>query len=449
MGPVEAIFQSKVNLYNSYNLQVYNNSPADTRVFDLHRAHFLYGKIDRDGDAVILETQGNLVPTPAGPRRTEFVVDFVKDAFDDFSSRYRTLMNGGDLDRETVYGRELFIRNARRKGDLDFNYFQYYMNKIYPAFVNDHLSKDRRHEKITDFRSFVRVFLSYMSEVAYYFPLTKTGYILSIHCSPYISGLMVDVKNESHSTQDNASVIRYSSDPVHTFFVNQSKKYGFMIDRNAPWRMVFNLASGYSTNDGGARYMKEYGQTLDNVFDSYYYKAHLAELNNLKNIMRELYQTYYAQFSTYYKIEYFMPPVSETVPWVKGQSGCYALKSRQVKKDRDPYPLILGTVEQVDEYYLKIILKLRMLESGYKHDEKEMISRAKKVVEQHRAFGAQAALNYINNFTKGVYDSKFIRRGKNWYGQNYTNYVGRLREASEKLAATDQINYELTGTGNT
>ena len=450
MGPVEAIFNSKKNLYNSYNLQAYDNSPADTRTFDLHRAHFLYGKIDRQGDAVILQPQGNLVSTPASPRRTEFIIDVVKDAFDDFASRYRSLMNSGDLDRNTVYGRELYIKNARRKGDLDFNYFQYYMNKIYPSFVNDYLSKDRRHEKIINFKSFVREFLKYMVEVAYYFPLTRTGYILSIHCTPYVSGLMIDLNDESHGTQDNFSVIRYTNDPVHTFVVNQSKQYGFMLDRNSPWRMVFNLASGYSTEPalGATKYMKNYGQSLDNIFDSYYYKAHLAELNNMKNIMRELYQTYYAQFSTYYKIEYYMPPISKADPWIKGGSGCHALKTRQVKKDREPYPVALGTPEQVDEYYLKIILKLRMLETGYEHSDQEMLARSKKTVELYRVFGERTALDYINNFTKGVYDTKFIRRGKYWYGQNYTNYVARLKEAAEKLDSPDQLNNEITGTGN-
>ena len=235
--------------------------------------------------------------------------------------------------------------------------------------------------------------------------------------------------------------------------VNESKKFGFMIDRNAPWRLVFNLASGYSTKDepqsrGAAYYMQNYGQSLDNVFSSYYYKAYLTEINNMRTVLRELYQTYYAQFSTYYKIEYFMPGLSDADPWVPRESGCYSLKTKVVRKNREPYPLILGATEQVDEYFLKIILKLRMLETGQVHKHNEYISRLHETIEQYRIFGEQAALNYINNFTKGHRDSKFIRRGKNWYGQGLTQYVERLRQVSEKLDNPDQVNYELTGTGN-
>ena len=88
------------------------------------------------------------------------------------------------------------------------------MNKIYSTFVNDYISKDRRYEKITNFKTFVDQFMKYMTQIAYYFPLTKTGFILSIHCSPYISGLMLDLSEERHGTQDNFNVINYASDPV-------------------------------------------------------------------------------------------------------------------------------------------------------------------------------------------------------------------------------------------
>ena len=67
-GPVEAIFESKKNLHNSYNQQITNHGAPDTKIFDLHRAHFLYGKIDRAGDAVILHTQGNVTSVPADCR---------------------------------------------------------------------------------------------------------------------------------------------------------------------------------------------------------------------------------------------------------------------------------------------------------------------------------------------------------------------------------------------
>ena len=180
MGPVEAIFQSKKNLYNSYNQQILEHAPSDTKIFDLHRGHFLYGKIDRHGDAVILDSQGNLTSIPAGKKKTEWIVDFVKDAFMDFRSSYKSKIYSGDLDSSTIYGRDIFSKRAWRKGDLEHSYYNYYMNKIYSTFVNDYISKDRRYEKITNFKTFVDQFMKYMTQIAYYFPLTKTGFILSI-----------------------------------------------------------------------------------------------------------------------------------------------------------------------------------------------------------------------------------------------------------------------------
>jgi len=471
-GTIEAIFESKTNLFNSYNQQVAEyakNFP--TRIFDLHRTHFLYGKIDRNSNAVYLDAQGNTDSVAAHGNKTEFVVDFVKDAFEALRKSYRTKITQGVLDPASPWGRDLFVKGAFRKGDLRHSYYRYYMDKIYTTFVNNYLSIDRRHEKITNFKTFVKVFMDYMTQIAYYFPLTLTGFILSIHCSPYISGLMIDLQIEKHGTQDNFNVIKYA-DPTGAwpFMLNETKKFGFMIDRNAPWRLIFNLASGYWTTStvayggfegdvdelmlatklksGGSYWMKRKGQTLDNIFESYFVRAHLTELRNIRKVLRELYQAYYAQFSTYYKIEYFMPNISETVPWVRGESGCYGVKTKSIKKNREAYPTILGPADQVDEYFLKILLKLRMLETAHEHDNREFTARLKKMTDLYRLFGDEAALNYINNFTKGLHDSKFIRRGKGWYGQGPLEYTERLRKANEKLDSPDQVNYEITGTGN-
>ena len=78
-GLVESIFDSKKKLNDFFPY-----SPA-VKYFDLHRKHFLYGKIDRSGDAVIVE-ETNLKATRSGGKSTNLALNFVSDAFEDFKN---------------------------------------------------------------------------------------------------------------------------------------------------------------------------------------------------------------------------------------------------------------------------------------------------------------------------------------------------------------------------
>lgn len=460
-GLIEAIFNSKNNVYEAYNKKIRHEASSGTKVFDHHKKQFFYGRIDRSGDAISLEAQGNVGSTYS-EKKTNFLVDFANDAFNDLRRGYRARIYSGDLEKNSFFGQDLVVKKAWRDGDLEYEY-HHYTNQIYTNFVQNYLTKDRRHEKITNFKSFVTEFMRYYQRIAYNFPLTKTGYILSVHCSPYSTGLMLALNHSRHGTQDSKNVINYASDPNFLYILNESRKYGFMVDRTAPWRLVFNLSSGYQEENqdnlrGGAYYMNEYGQTFDNVFSNYFSKTHLTELNNIQKLLRDFYIAYYNQFSTYDKIIYqhvltdvdgdgvpdWTAPGDRKLP----ADNCYSIKIKTAVVDREPYPIILGTIEEVQEYYLKIILKLRMLETNYKHTDSEFSIFLKKMIEEKRSFSTEAALNYINDLTKGFRDSKFITKGKYWYGENDYNHALRMQQAARDRNDPDRVDYELTGTGN-
>ena len=65
--------------------------------------------------------------------------------------------------------------------------------------------------------------------------------------------------------------------------------YGFMVDKNAPWRLVFNIASGAYNKEtdgqfvGAQKYLDLHGASYKNVFQMFYTKTHLADLENLRH----------------------------------------------------------------------------------------------------------------------------------------------------------------------
>tara|TARA_Y100000310_G_scaffold149552_1_gene148906 strand:+ start:5842 stop:7302 length:1461 start_codon:yes stop_codon:yes gene_type:complete len=476
------IFQTRINYNDRYPKY------KGIKEFDLHRKQLLYGRIDRDGNAIYLH-DANLDQIWTGEESTEFAVDFVCDAFERLKNHVRKVANNGRMDTNSLFTPAGFrVRHAWRSGDLEYNYYRY-LNKLYTDFVQNYLEVNRRYEEITDFNSFLISFSKYMSSIAYYFPLTKTGYILSYHCSPFISGMMISVANEKYGMKNSKKALKYTTDSNFTFIKNAAKKFGFMMDRNAPWRLVFNVASGglkdkyelgiyappTNKNPGGGKipkdekeltgaayFMNNYGVSFSkgssHVFDKYYIKAHMEEVENLRNYLFLFYSAFYTQFSSFTKIEVHGA--------TKHRLACNAkLKLKYLNRNELPGSVRklpgtdAGTTYQstpvyipemfnqmyTDQFWLNYVLKFRLLETASPHDIQRYRYFQKHMLDTYKAFGTRAALNYINDLTKGFFATKFIQEGEYWYGQTKTINEARREFALENVGSDA---HELTGVLN-
>ena len=164
--------------------------------------------------------------------------------------------------------------------------------------------------------------------------------------------------------------------------------------------------------------MDQFAVSYENIFETYYRKAYLDEYSNLKNKLYSLYQSFYLQFNTYESLEY-----------VTDSAGrCNAVKLVSERKDREPPPMILDTKEE-DEYWLKILLKLRLAETKESQDMAFFDSHAKKVVNLYRLFDIDTALKHINDLTKGHKVTNFLSKGAYWHGITEKEYEHRKVEA--------------------
>ena len=437
MSFIETIFDDKKILDYEYP-----KFPG-VKTFDLEKKHLLYGRIDKQGDAVYLDDR-NLKQLSGGSVKTEYAVDFVCDAFEDLRKNIRSAANKNQIATDGLYRPEMSVYRAYGRGDLEY-YYNQYINKIYTTFVDAYLGSDRRHESVKNYNDFVREFIRFSLERTKSFPLTKTGYITSVHCSPFVSGLMIEVAPVQHGPGSLDRALEFIRDSNFIFFVNEVKKFGFMVDKNAPWRIVFNLASGMldkQTNekDTGAQfYMKKQNVSYEGVFQNHYRKAYLDELLNIKNIMYSLYETFYEQYGTYERLEYITDKHGKCVD---------VAKVKMKRLDREPPPEFEVDKDLASEYWLKILLKLRMSETDYPHDVYNFDFFADKLISLRRLFGEEAALEYINNLTKGFHVTKFTTKGSYWYGISKDEYQEKLLLAKKHANDPSSVDYPLTGTKN-
>ena len=442
---VESIFNSKNNL-NDFWPQF-----PGVKTFDLQKKHLFYGRIDAEGDAVYLDSS-NIKQIQGGRTGTHLAVDFVCNAFSDLRKNMRSAANKNYVSKDSLYSPNLKVTKSWVSGDLEYNYDQY-LNKLYTTFVDSYLSIDQRASSIKNYGDFIREFLRFAIRTAEYFPLTKTGYLTSIHSSPFASGLMIE---EAHGIHNNSAVLKYVRDVNFVFFINEVKKYGFMIDKNAPWRLVFNLASGEQQRietggevlSGGQAYMEKSAVNFNTVFPIYYRKAHLDELINLRRKFLSFYESFYLQYNTYEEVKYIS---NQSAPEPIGNCQKVVIK----RTDREPPPTDMfwsppntQSASAATEYWLKILLKLRLSETKTTHSAKSFNFLANEIVQNYRVFGLTRALDEINNLTKGFEVTNFLSKGSYWYGMSEKEYRKRKMDILKVADEPSLVDYAITGCGN-
>ena len=451
-GNLKAIFDTKNDL-NDISPTFYG-IPS----FDLEREHYFYGRVDKDGDAIILDSNF-LQGIESAEGANNLVVDFVHEAFKSLKANYRKVTRSGFL-KTSVFYRNLKVHKSYPYGDLNTKYTNH-ITLMYKNFVDKYLSINRRADKIRNFKDFVKEFLRYSLRICHYYPVTKTGFITSVHCSPFVGGMTLEVAPEQHGILNSAALTKYFDDDYFDFWVKHVAKFGFMVDKNAPWRLVFNVGSGYPPKNpenltGGQLFMNKVGVSYENVFQYRYDKAYKTEVYNLQKEMLSLYKTFYQQYSTYEKEEFQLDP----------RGRCRRAKVKYTRQNREPPPIYLPSMYKVGmldpdapddgpsksgyEYWLRILLKLRLTETRQYHTPKDFGSKIATVVEKYRLFGSDEALKYINDLTKGRAVTSFNVKGKNWHGISGIEYEERRRKALEKAESPEGSNqYSLTGCKNT
>jgi len=224
----------KENFPNSYN---FNAKPIDMW---LDRTH--YGKIDFEQNVISItdnaseEKLKQLRVTSPG-EELFLAIDFVADAFNDFKSHFRKADAFGKIGNEGI--RELVQTNGFKSPNSEYE--KYFIN-IADSFVFTYARENPNVNKnIVDFESFMKYFMQFARNFSNKFPITRTGMIKSRFCSPLVSGLIIEVSAQDHD--NDLGKYTWLEDVNFDFYRNTARKFGFMIDKNAPWRLIADINS--------------------------------------------------------------------------------------------------------------------------------------------------------------------------------------------------------------
>ena len=168
-----------------------------------------------------------------------FVLNFVADAFRDFQQFMKIRIRKKFVEDDFITSPWRATRGwtdvHQRHNDL--------MTSAYTNFAGSYLDLTGKHKEIRDYNGFLDIFFNnYLSSLVRDAPFTKTGLIRSKYSSPMMSGICVEIAGFDHSS-DYEKYDKLVNNINFKTYLLAAAKFGFMVDQNAPWRLVANLES--------------------------------------------------------------------------------------------------------------------------------------------------------------------------------------------------------------
>jgi hypothetical protein len=348
---VESNDESTVELF--YKRIVYNGDLSEfgDHIVDFNYAEkILYGRVDRFFLPIMLQDQTKISSLPAGSANGQRIaaLDFVVSAFKDMNAQFKARAAIGLIRSDDPYLSNLRVVKAYQNPEVLYQrYREMFSNVLVRRFEKERIT-------VLDFNIFIESLqnIIFTGEGISRMPFTLPAYIKSRQCPINCTGLAIEIAEFKHSDDDN-KYQTFVNSPNWEFYVNAANDYGFMIDRNAPWRLVADINS-----TGMQEYIRRVNISAAGGTEPF-----------LKNYYKHTHLKYYIQFKSYLLNLYNkVRAEAYTVPRQCKNSrkvGVTISRSRR-------YGLEMLTREYSEEFFLRLYFKLRFAE------EESQYSAAKK-----------------------------------------------------------------------
>lgn len=270
--------------YGGYRGVSKNLSPP-VKTADLLYDKTFYGKVDYCG-TVVYPSEIFLKPaiTVDSTITNFFLLNFVADSFLEMSSYIKTLGNTGKL---RTNGSNYYPFRVE-KGWLSIHeIYHEYMEAVYQTFTDEFATDYQNLKYIRNFEDWLNYFIDFLSQILSYNPITRSNFILKHDIDPSISGLTFQIKQPGHD-KDKKKYTDFIRDENFLSIADIAKRYGFYVDKNAPWRFFADVNSVPMKEK-----MAAYGYTsMENMFDTVFYKAYFYDMEILKTYLISFYNSF-------------------------------------------------------------------------------------------------------------------------------------------------------------
>lgn len=242
--------------------QVSTSDPAGIKNY-WRLENILYGRVDKTFTA-ITPVREFLVPIPK-QAEVFYTLPPIDVAFTEFQSSFKIPSQTGRLVSDNYLSSpEIF----RAFVDADESY-----NEEITAFLDAHNAKllaTPEGDTITNVKDYARVFFNLILNSPQGIDITRTSYMMSSKVSAINSGLSIEIADLNPA--DNSAKQSFVDGFNFGFYQQTAINNGFIIDKNIPWRLNFDLSSpvnsarisaGLPTSDPVSSYLSD---NFENVY---------------------------------------------------------------------------------------------------------------------------------------------------------------------------------------
>lgn len=381
---------------NSKYQGISRNIFAPFGTIDYNHEKIFYGKIDTNNVSVYpSEKFLKLVD------RTDDVmlIDFVAEALNDMMEKLDRLKSSNKMVKKSAY----YLFQPVAGWDSIIKKHHALMKRLYEKFTVNICNIPNVSSRITSYDAFTSYFIIFLNRFLPQFPITRTNMILRSTSNPRVSGISFEIKRANHG-DDQIKYNDYILDPNFLLIQRIANGFGFMVDRNAPWRFIADLQSPQMKHR-----MNEKGfQTLQTMFDKYYYKAHLHEIDTIRKYFTSFYDSYVEAYPLYKQVS------------VCGEGSKAKLLYRK-KRSKKPIS---------DKKLLELYYYIRAKEANLDWNQGDFDKEFDQAYEVFNTYGIWDAINFINDKTSSIVG----------YGANYGNII--KKEDGKRIIHNHQPSYK-------
>ena len=264
--------------------------PIDNNVVDFNFGEkFMYGRVRRDSTPIVcvgspvLKTIQTSIPSEA-PQALNFVVDI----FEEMTFQFEKCAALGKIDKDDPFLSLLVAHRAYKSPSYLYNDYKNFVFAMLQGFFES--------SKI-NFETFDAFIMNLKDVAVGVLPaarITFPGYVKSKDCSILCSGLAIEIADEQNFSNDHNKIEKFVKSKNWNFYVNTCDTYGFMIDYNAPWRIVADIDS-----ESMRKAAKTYGyENPEDVLSRAYYSPSPSYLAG--GFLKDLHQLYNMTKTSYW-----------------------------------------------------------------------------------------------------------------------------------------------------
>ena len=318
-----------------------------------------------------------------------FVFDFVADAFE-FFQKY---MHHGPPARKITDSPWQKVKPYKAFASPLTDSYESYLNSVYDSYVRIHLRKFKNEKKILSPQDYVKTFFDeFAAKVGQDFPITYTGFVLSKNYNFMDSALCIELASGVNHAVDYPKFEMYVKNSSFDYFKYEAARHGFLVDKNAPWRLVANIKSPIMQQ----RMMKYGIASIEQFFSEYYTKTYLVDVEILKETLFASYLEYVGSYPVLVK------PVLATCGVSNPETrNNFSMITRVSTKPREVVSREEFDKRVPQSFWLEKYVSARLREVNATFHEKKHAKVIKEIAKYNKYLDKQErVMHYINAYIK-------------------------------------------------